>query len=113
MKVGCAEGNGELFLGKDRVKILRIGKCEVTILPFEVVVSSLGEGVRLFTKYPGTETDDHVESREALRPSCLMPSEGLGGGEIYQILVVHDNDNGLVQGLKIVMPGFECVEDSL
>jgi len=67
---------------------------DLSIIPiplFWVDVPSSGEGIRLFPKASGAETNGKVKLEEELRPVGLMTSQDLGCGEVGQILVVSDH----------------------
>ena len=55
--------------------------------------------------------DQKVELQEELQPTSLAASEDLGGGEIFQVLVVHNNINQSCRALKVMMPVAEGFED--
>ena len=56
------------------------------------------------------EVDQKVKLQEELQPTSLAVSEDLGGGEIFQVLVVCNNINqscGALKVMTLVAEGFE------
>ena len=55
--------------------------------------------------------DQKVELREELQPMSLAVGEDLGGGKVFQVLVIGDHVHRSCRALKIVMPVVEGLKD--
>lgn len=82
LKVRGAERGTELLLSEDGTEVVGVGFGVGAIAFLAVDVPMTSECIRLASEAAGTESDDHVERREVLRPLDLMASEDLGGGKV-------------------------------
>ncbi|KIM65442.1 hypothetical protein SCLCIDRAFT_112672 [Scleroderma citrinum Foug A] len=60
---------------------------------------------------PRTEADQKVELREELQPMSLAVGEDLGGGKVFQVLVIGDHIHWSCRALEVVMPVAEGLKD--
>ena len=80
-----------MVFAEHRSIIVWIDHSIVAISPFRVDVPSSSERIRLNAQTSGAETNDEVELRKVLGPAGLSMGQDFGGGEIFQIFVVHNN----------------------
>ncbi|KIK37628.1 hypothetical protein CY34DRAFT_92415 [Suillus luteus UH-Slu-Lm8-n1] len=84
----------------------------VVLIPlFGIDVPASSKGIRLSTKFPGTETNEEIEMVEDLGPASLATRQEFGGGEVLKVLVICDDVNGLGRAFEVVLPGPESFVD--
>jgi len=110
-KDGSSYGGCKLFLGEDRLEVVRVD-CGVASIPlFRIDIPSSSESIWFGAKMTRVEPDDKVELGEVLRPLHLPPGQYLGSRKILKILMIHNNVDGIGWTFQIVSPNLESFED--
>ncbi len=91
---------------------MRVNSGIVTTSLFKIHIPVMSKCIWLCTKLSGMEVDDEVELGKKFRPPCLMAVQKLSRGEIFEIFVVGDDNNGSRGTFKVVAPNAECFIDS-
>ena len=61
--------------------------------------------------FTGTETNNEIELQEEFRPAGLSPGEEFCSGEVFKVLMVHDNIDWSWRPFQVVSPTLERFED--
>ena len=65
-----------------------------SIISSQKDIPAASEGIRFHPQSPGAELYLQVELTEVLGPLCLLPSQFLHGGEVFEVFVVGDSVDG-------------------
>jgi len=101
-----------LFLGEDRLEVVRVDCGVASIPPFRIDVLSSSESIWFGAKMTRVEPDDKVELGEVLGPPYLPPGQYLGSRKILKVLMICNNIDGIGLTFQIVPPNLESFEDS-
>ena len=100
-----------MFLGEDRLEVVRVD-CGVASIPlFRIDVPSSSESIQFCTETTRVEPDDKVELGEILGPPCLPPGQYLGSRKILKIFMICNNVDGIGRTFQIVLPNLESFKD--
>jgi len=110
-KVGCLEGCSELLLRDYGAEIMRVDTSIVLIPLFGIDIPASSEGIRFHAKSSRTETDDHIELGEELRPAGLLAGQEFSGSKVLEVLVVGDNVDWSCGAFEVVSPSLEGLVD--
>jgi hypothetical protein len=103
--------SGQLSRRKNRTTILWID-CTIRFsLPFWIEVRPTSQCVGFCSEVAGTESNNHIESRQESRPPSLSPGQNPCSTKIFQVFVVCDNINQNFSAFKVVSPSLECLID--
>ena len=106
------KGRCQLLISEHRPKVLQVNTGIVATPLFWVNIPAACERVGFGAKFPGVETDDHVELGKVFRAMCLPRGEDLGCREVLQVLMVGDNIDRCASSFEVVLPMFEGIVDS-
>ena len=100
-----------MFLGEDRLEVVRVD-CGVASIPlFRIDVPSSSESIQFCAETTRVEPDDKVELEEILGPPCLPPGQYLGSRKILKIFMICNNVDGIGRTFQIVLPNLESFKD--
>jgi len=101
-----------LFLGEDKLEVVRVDCGIASISLFRIDVLSSSESIWFGAKMTKAEPDDKVELGEVLGPPRLPPGQYLGSRKILKVLMICNNINRIGLTFQIVPPNLESFEDS-
>jgi len=104
-------GGYKLFLGEDRLEVVRVDCGIASIPPFRIDIPLSSESIQFGAKTIRVEPDDKVKLEEVLELLCLPPGQYLGSRKILKILMICNNIDGIGQTFQIVPPNLESFED--
>ena len=75
-----------MFLGEDRLEVVRVDYGVASIPPFRIDVPSSSESIQFCAETTRAEPDDKVELGEVLGPPCLPLGQYLGSKKYSRFL---------------------------
>jgi hypothetical protein len=112
LEEGSVERCGELIVGENRAKIMRVNAGESRIPLFRVDVPSSSQCIGFTPEPTRTEPDNHIEMAKIFRPPYLPTGKGLRRGKVLEVLVIGDNVDLERSTLKIMTPVSKSIKNS-
>ena len=101
----------KLFLSKYGLEVVRVDCGIASIPPFRIDVPSSSESIRFCAEMTRAEPDGKIELGKVLGPPCLPLGQYLGSREIFKVLMIYNNVNGINWTFQIVPPNLESFKD--
>ena len=80
-----------MFLGKDRLEVVRVDYGIANIPPFRIDIPLSSKSIQFRTEITRAEPDDKVELGEVLGPPHLPLGQYLGSRKILKVLMIYNN----------------------
>ena len=104
------ERDGNLFLCEYQTEVARVDCSIVAISPFRIDIPSSSQRVRFGAHTTRAEADNEVELGKVLGPMSLSSGQDFSSGEIFQVLVIHDNIDWSTRTFEEVLPDMESLK---
>jgi len=99
-------------LSKDGLEVMRVNCGIVRIPSFWIDILLSSESVWFGAKMTRVKPDDKVELGEVLGLLCLPLGQYLSSRKILNVLMIHNNIDGIGRTFQIVLPNLESFKDS-
>ena len=104
-------GGYKLFLGEDRLEVVRVNCGIANIPPFRINIPLFSKSIWFDAKMTRTEPNDKIELRKVLRPLHLPPDQHLGSRKILKVFMIHNNVNRISWTFQVVLPNLESFKN--
>ena len=84
-----------MFLSKDWFEVVRVDCGIASISPFRIDILLSSKSILFGAKMTRIELNDKIELRKVLRPLCLSLGQHFGSKKILEVLIIHNNINGI------------------